>query len=254
MRCGWPRKSATLNLLGPRLGAGTREIGAPRVPGWVLHWIRQYGIAVGALALWAIVPLRLLLFNTSATATLALVFSIALLALAMGFAAPWKSGWCASLCPVYPVEKLYGSSPWLPLQDECCVRAASAPNCYRCASRCLDVPTADTGYWSAMAKAPAGKLAQWQRFFLGSFPGFVLGYLLIFDLGGTLRLSARSAAEVYGSIYGLMLASYGIYMAAQAARLTATTTTSRSMRRDARAESGGWTKEEGKRQKMQIEN
>lgn len=211
----WVCPLATLNLVGPRVSAGKREIAPPRLPRATAQRLRRYGIAAGAVALWIIVPLRLLLFNGSASATLVLVLSVGVVAVAMGFAMPWKSGWCASLCPIYPVEKFYGAAPVIsPLQDGRCLREALAPKCYSCGSHCLDVPAEDGRYWRAMRDASAG-LRRWRRFFIGSFPGFVLGYLLIWHYGGPLHLSLLVGAAVYGSFLALMLISYGVYFAAQ---------------------------------------
>src|SRR5688500_11180747 len=68
-------------------------------------------MVVSSLLLLAIVPLRPSIFNLDATALAIFTASVAVIALASGFAFRGKSGWCSSICPVYPVERLYGQRP-----------------------------------------------------------------------------------------------------------------------------------------------
>ena len=208
---------AALNLAGAKLGQGKQGNGRVRLPNGSFRWIKQYGVAVAAVLLWILVPLRLVLFNGSAAATLILVLAVVTAATVMGFLAPWKAGWCASICPVYPVEKFYGSAPRWVLHDSRCTPANSSESCFRCAVHCLDVSPDDPKYWIAMKNIPAARgVPQLQDFFLGSFPGFVLAYLLLNNFGGASRpASIVTAARDYGAFLLLMFASYGCYRVAQ---------------------------------------
>jgi len=208
---------ALLNLVGARLARGNRPTGPNFLPRETYRWIKLHGVVLGATILWMLVPLRLLLFNQSAWATLALVGAIIVAAVAMGLATPWKAGWCSSLCPVYPVEKLYGAAPLWTLRDPRCVPANSPESCYRCALHCLDVPLGEEKYWTAMGKAPTYPFAEAvHNFFLGSFPGFVLAYLLLNNFANlTQPGKLRTIGFVYGTFLAMMLASYACYRIAQ---------------------------------------
>jgi nitrite reductase (NADH) large subunit len=208
---------AALNLAGAKLGQGKQGNGRVRLPDGSFRWMKKYGAVAAAVLLWTLVPLRLVLFNRSAAATLVLVLAVVTAATVMGFLAPWKAGWCTSICPVYPVEKFYGSAPLWALQDPRCTPANSPENCYRCAVHCLDVSPDDPKYWIAMKNIPAARgVPQLQDFFLGSFPGFVLAYLLLNNFAGASRpASVVMVARDYGAFLLLMFASYGCYRIAQ---------------------------------------
>ncbi|MGA3017667.1 MAG: hypothetical protein ABSF62_11150 [Bryobacteraceae bacterium] len=207
---------AVLNLAAARVGRGSREIGPPRMPGKANIWIKRYGVMVAAGLLWLLVPMRILLFNQSARATLVLIVAITFAAVALGIAGPWKAAWCCSVCPVYPVEKLYGTAPVWSLTDTRCVPAVSAQSCYRCALHCIDVPESESHYWNAMEKAGSKRLAEVaRRFFLGSFPGFVLAYWTLSSTNGFERpFMIAPILAVYATFLLFMLASYGCYVVA----------------------------------------
>src|SRR5437867_2045161 len=97
---------AVLNLAAARIRCEGREIGEPRLPRKTNVWIKRYGVMLAACLFWLLVPMRLLLFNQSAYATLALILANAVAAVTLGIVGPWKAAWCSSVCPMYPVEKL----------------------------------------------------------------------------------------------------------------------------------------------------
>ncbi|MBT4665354.1 MAG: ferredoxin [Opitutae bacterium] len=126
---------------------------------------------IAVIALFLIVPLRHAIFNTNGLATAILILSLALVAIIMGVLFESKSGWCSSLCPVHPVEQLYGQSNRLSLQNAHC------DNCYNCVIPCPDstpginpMSSKETTYHKA-----AGVLM------VGSFPGFVWGWFQVRD-------------------------------------------------------------------------
>jgi nitrite reductase (NADH) large subunit len=210
---------AALNLVGAKLGQGKQGKNRAKLPNGSFRWIKQHGVAVAAVLLWTLVPLRLLLFNGSAEATLILLLAVVTTATVMGFLTPWKAGWCSSLCPVYPVEKFYGSAPLWTLRDARCTPANSPENCYRCAVHCLDVPPDDLKYWTAMKRIPViSGVSRMQDFFLGSFPGFVLAYLLLNNFAvGPRPPSMVTAVRYYATFLLMMFVSYGCYHIAQLA-------------------------------------
>lgn len=146
---------------------------------------------VGGIALLAVmVPARRFLFNESGTALFVTITAVATLALLLGTVFSRRSGFCNALCPVLPVEKLYGQAPLLR------VRTARCIDCNQCSPiGCLELaggkslpqslgPTRRTTAWSW---SPLGVFA-------GAFPGFIVGYFT------TENGPISSAPAIYGHI------------------------------------------------------
>lgn len=126
---------------------------------------------IAVLALYAIVPLRHAVFNNSGIATALLIISMAVAGVIMGFFYEWKSAWCSGLCPVHPVEKLYGGNV-----------TASVPNahcdlCRNCVIPCPDsIANIDPG-------TSGRNIYQQVSGFLiaGGLPGFIWGWFHVPD-------------------------------------------------------------------------
>ncbi|MFQ5722941.1 MAG: hypothetical protein ACE5G6_00505 [Terriglobia bacterium] len=203
---------ATLNLTGDRLARWNHTTRSVHLPRRTARGLKRFGVALAAGLLWLLVPLRLLLLNESAWATFFLIVAFVAVAVAMGIALPRKAGWCSGLCPLYPVEKFYSTAPLWTLPDPRCAPANLTQKCFRCTLHCLDVPLSEARYWRAMAAAPSHRLSSGLRdFFLGSFPGFVLAYLLLLNFADLSRPTVSAVAAVYGTFFLLMLGSYGLY-------------------------------------------
>jgi hypothetical protein len=140
---------------------------------------------IGVLALYLIVPLRHAVFNVNGPATAALVISMAFTGFGLGFIYEWKSVWCSGLCPVHPVEKLYGGNVMMPVPNAHC------SECMNCVIPCPDsTPN--------MNPAISGKNI-YQRFsavlIIGGLPGFIWGW---FHVPDEAKLSdVRNFAAVY---------------------------------------------------------
>ena len=128
----------------------------------------------GLLLLLLIVPLRHVLFDTNGPATGLLLISLALLGIILGRKYEWKSAWCSGLCPVYPVEKLYGVNPVaVPRNAHCTL-------CEQCVIPCPD--STKSMHPLATRKIKADRLAG--TILVGSFPGFVWGWFQLPDYVG----------------------------------------------------------------------
>lgn len=184
---------ATLNKL-PIGISGEREIG-PR--GLVRLSI------LGMILLGVLVTLRHVLFNgynPSDGPVLGVVVAlVAVAALVLGLLFTVKIGFCNSLCPVLPVERLYGQSPLLRVNNPRC------PECSMCtATGCIDT-TEEYSIAQVIGKqARSGPKWVLTSFgiFAAAFPGFVLGYFLASD--GPLD----TTAEVFLTVGRWTLASY----------------------------------------------
>ena len=92
---------ATLNELGNR-------IGHPRpLPATTARWLTVAGLGLFFL----MVPARRFAFNENGLALAITVAAVGTLALALGALFQVRSAFCNALCPVLPVELLYGQAP-----------------------------------------------------------------------------------------------------------------------------------------------
>jgi len=84
------------------------------------------------LLLIIVVPLRKAMLDTNGLLLAIILAVVGVLAMTMGMFFDQKSGWCSSLCPVYPVELLYGSHPLVAVPNIHC------PTCSHCVSPCSE--------------------------------------------------------------------------------------------------------------------
>ncbi len=87
---------------------------------------------MGVALLLLIVPLRHVILDLNGPATAITLATIILLAVIVCTRFEWKSAWCSGLCPIYPVEKLYGSEPVASFTNAHCHR------CVACVTPCPD--------------------------------------------------------------------------------------------------------------------
>jgi hypothetical protein len=179
---------ATLNEWGNRLGP------ARRLP---LKGAAALSVS-GLLLFHLMVPARRLLFNQDGLALVLTVAGVGLLALAAGALFSVRSAFCNGLCPVLPVEQIYGQAPLLDLQRGRCTA------CTTCSPKgCLDLAA---GKVIPQTLGPARRSAAWLGtpfgIFAAALPGFILGYNQLAD--GPLT----SAPAVYATTLGWSLASY----------------------------------------------
>ncbi len=181
---------ATLNTLPGRISRG--------------HKLPARGVAVatviGIALLLVLVPARRFLFNTDGTVLAAVIVAVGLLALAAGFVFDRKAGFCGSICPVLPVERLYGQAPLHSVQNAHC------PTCTLCVSRaCLDLSaTRSVPQLLGTSRRSHAWLRQPWGAFAAAFPGFIVAYSLIPD--GPLS----GALMVYGWVLVGMVVSWAI--------------------------------------------
>jgi hypothetical protein len=185
---------STFSLLPHRFGFSGRRM-LPR------RWAGLLAL-IALVALFVIVPLRHLSLDTNAPLTALMLAISALLAIALGMAFEWRSGWCNSLCPIHPVEKLYGQSPAITLPnmrcDEC--RSCSAP----CPDSTRSMNPTLTG--SSFIEKAAG------HFIVGALSGFIWGWYRLPDYHGA--LSANEIVAAFTWPYGGALITLAIYAAA----------------------------------------
>ena len=147
----------------PRLGGFTRGIAHT-------ERMKELAYPVGIALFFALVVGRKLLFNDSGEATAILVLGALVAAFAGGLVFKGKSGWCSSICPMLPVQRIYGQTPFITVANTHC------QPCVGCAKNCYDFNPRIA--WLADQYDGARHYAGYRRFFAGVLPGFILAYYL----------------------------------------------------------------------------
>ena len=125
---------------------------------------------IGILILFSVIPLRHAIFNTDGLATALLLLSLASIAFIGGLFFDWKSAWCSGLCPIYPVERLYGQNTKMTLPNAHCTQ------CSNCVTPCPDSTSITYKYSTKnVYKKISGLLL------IGAFPGFIYGWFQVPD-------------------------------------------------------------------------
>ncbi len=154
--------------------------------------------AMGIMLLLLLVPARRFLFNEHGDFLAIVIIAVAVAALVLGSVFDSKSGFCNAICPVLPVEKLYGQHPLWGLQNPRCA------TCQLCTAKgCIDLSPNKSIHRAV--KGGSGNppwLTSAYGVFAASFPGFVFGY---FSVENT---SIAGALSIYLQIGAWALASY----------------------------------------------
>jgi Pyruvate/2-oxoacid:ferredoxin oxidoreductase delta subunit len=159
---------------------------------------------VGIALVFLLIPARRLLLNTDATATAALLGAMGVTAIILGIFFERKAGYCNAICPMLPIERLYGQAPLLEVGNRRC------DGCSVCTARgCLDLAPRKS---IAQMLGPSRRSVAWLRrpfgMFAAAFPGVALGYFLA--PGAT----PGAALTVYLTVMGCAAASYVLGVAA----------------------------------------
>ena len=139
-----------------------------------LKYVSAAGIT-GLLLLGILVPARRFMFNENGIALGATVLAVAIIALLLGAVFSRKAGFCNGICPILPVERLYGQSPLFRISNSRCLpcELCTGPRCIDLDPRISIMETIGEGYNSnKWLLTPFGVFA-------ASFPGFVAGYYTI---------------------------------------------------------------------------
>ena len=154
---------------------------------------------VACLLLIVVVPLRKVVLDTNGPVLAIVLAAVGLLAIGMGYTFKWKSGWCSSLCPVYPVELLYGAQPLVSVPNAHC---SSCLNCVAPCSESTAGLTPRTAIDTRLGRFVGTVLT-------GFFPGFVWGWYHVPTYSGWAGISHLHVAyAIPYSVGGLTLAVY----------------------------------------------
>ena len=186
---------STFSLLPLQLGLSLRG----KMPQWLAAGLALLSV----IALFAIVPLRHVLLDVNGPATFAMLGVAAALAFGLGTLFECRSNWCTTLCPIHPVEKLYGTAPALSFKNARC------DTCELCTVPCPD----STLTMTPAITAPNRLQRLLGNVLIGSFWGFVFGWYQVPDYGG--HVGAAEILKTYLWPFGAALFSYLVYKLAE---------------------------------------
>ncbi|HVV38679.1 MAG TPA: FAD-dependent oxidoreductase [Acidimicrobiales bacterium] len=151
--------------------------------------------AIGLVAFVVLISLRRVVFDTNGPATALLLLAVIALAFTGGLAFKGKAGWCSSVCPLLPVQRLYGETPFVLSANRYC------KPCVGCAKNCYDF------------NPKVAKLADlddddkryrgYRAVFAGGFPGFIVAFFSLHDGAAVQHIYTR-----YGVFIAVSLAVF----------------------------------------------
>lgn len=187
---------ATFHMLPQKLGIAQNI----RMPEWG-------AAALGLLSmilLFVVVPMRRIGLNVDGTLTAIMLVSAAVVAGVMGSLFEMRSGWCTSLCPIHPVERLYGTNPAIAFKNARC------DLCEGCSNPCPDSTPEMTPTVTG-----ATKLQQFLgNFLVGSFPGFVWGWYQVQDYAPD-QVGTQAIITAYVWPLGACIVTYAVFKIAE---------------------------------------
>jgi NADPH-dependent 2,4-dienoyl-CoA reductase/sulfur reductase-like enzyme/ferredoxin len=163
----------------------------PRIMGWTRgltapEWLKRYGYLISITLFVVFITLRKVGLQTNGPGSGGLLLLALLSGFTGGMMFKGKSGWCSSICPLLPVQRIYGQTPFALVGNSHC------QPCVGCTKNCYDFNPkvaylADLNdqdpEWSAGRKA-----------FVGAFPGLILGFFKVADV------PAISVGAMYGQL------------------------------------------------------
>jgi len=183
---------ATVSLLPRHFGLSKRKKVSVK--------LRSYFSLLGIIGLLLIVPLRHLTLNNNGLYTAIMLISAAVIAVIVGFRYEWRSVWCSALCPIHPVEKLYGTVAINTVDNAHC------SNCERCYSPCADSSKVMTPVLTNNNELEK-KLG---LILTGGFFGYVWGWYQVPDYFGSIQFSQVVNAFLWP--IGGFITSAGIFL------------------------------------------
>jgi Pyruvate/2-oxoacid:ferredoxin oxidoreductase delta subunit len=159
---------------------------------------------ISVILLFVLVPMRRIGLNVDGPLTAIMLGSAAVVAAVMGSLFEMRSGWCTSLCPIHPVEKLYGTNPAVAFKNARC------DLCEGCSNPCPDSTPEMTPTMTG-----ATRVQQFLgNFLVGSFPGFVWGWYQVKDYAPD-RVNTSAIMTAYAWPLGACMLTYVVFKLAE---------------------------------------
>jgi NADPH-dependent 2,4-dienoyl-CoA reductase/sulfur reductase-like enzyme/ferredoxin len=151
-----------------------RALGITRA-GTAPAWLKEYGYVIAFSLFIGFVVLRKLGLDDDGPLSALLLLGAMSGAFAGGMLLKGKSGWCSTVCPLLPVQRIYGQTPLLMVANAHCQPCVGCvKNCYDFNPRAAylaDLHDADH-YWGG-----------YRKYFVGAFPGLIVGFFAAPNVG-----------------------------------------------------------------------
>ena len=144
----------------PRVLGLTRGLTAPA-------WFKEYGYVVAISLFVLFVVLRKAGLDDNGPASALLLLGALTGGFVGGMYLKGKSGWCSSICPLLPVQRIYGQTPFALVGNSHC------QPCVGCTTNCYDF-NPKAAYLADLNQDPYW--AGYRKFFVAAFPGLVLAF------------------------------------------------------------------------------
>ena len=148
----------------PRVFGFTRALTAP-------DWFKEYGYVIAIAGIALFISLRKVVFEDSGVATALLLLGALAAAFVGGILLKGKSGWCSSMCPLLPVQRLYNQTPLALVPNTHC------QPCVGCTKNCYDFNPRVA--YLADLRDDDPYYVGYRKLFAGAFPGLVLAFFTI---------------------------------------------------------------------------
>ena len=183
-------------------------------------WLKEYGYVIAFSLFIGFVVLRKAGLDDSGPLSALLLLGAMTGAFAGGMLLKGKSGWCSTICPLLPVQRIYGQTPLLMVANAHCQPCVGCvKNCYDFNPRAAylaDLHESDT-YWSG-----------YRKYFVGAFPGVIVGFFAMPGLAwmgvaiavslasfATLVTFWKTSAHTLTSLYGAVAFSLFYWWASE---------------------------------------
>jgi nitrite reductase (NADH) large subunit len=166
-------------------------------------WLTEYGFVIAAGLFILFVSLRKIGLDDSGPASALLLLG----ALGGGFAGgvllKGKSGWCSSICPLLPIQRLYGQTPYKLVANSHCTP------CVGCTKSCYDFNPRVA--YLADLNDPDPHWSGRRKLFAAAFPGLVVAFFTLPEARG-----GEEIASLYGQLGLYLAASVAVFFALDA--------------------------------------
>src|SRR6201993_3969718 len=179
----------------PRVAGFTRAGNAP-------GWLARNGFLISVTLFFGIAGARIAGLDSNGPAMGVVLAVIIASAFTGGVLLKGKSGWCSSVCPLLPLQRAYGQTPFVTSPNSHC------RPCVGCTKNCYDFKP--RAAWQADMADPDPKWSAPRMLFTAALPGFILGFFTLHDR------AANSTAGKYALLVLFVLVSVGLFYAIQA--------------------------------------
>lgn len=179
----------------PRLFGFSRAISPP-------DWLRNRGYLIAMALFFGIAGSRLAGLDASGPATGIVLALVGTAAFTGGLIFAGKSGWCSSICPLFPLQRAYGQTPYVTVPNSHC------PSCVGCAKNCYDF--SPRAAYQADLVDPDHSWSAARKLFVAALPGFILGFFTL------VTRSDMEPLEKYPLLGLFVLVSVGSFYAVEA--------------------------------------